>query len=317
MSAESREAICAVLSRHYSDVVITLVNNTDDLEGLVRRQPDLVFLGMKFVPGNLVLGSMRSPKVWLSDYLDAHGIAYTGSGQGAHRLELNKPLAKQRVLDAGLQTSSFHVYKQNVTQVRSEMLLTFPLFIKPTNRGGGMGIDSASVAHNFDQLDSKVLSITIDLKSDSLIEEYLPGREFSVAILKDKNSTSYSVMPIELVAAPDKNGLQLLSEEMKASNEEVVLAVSDPVIKAKVCELALNVFHALGARDYGRIDIRLDKTGMAQFLEANLIPSLISGYGSFPKACSLNMTLDYESMLLRIVELGLSRAPQVSTVSVH
>jgi hypothetical protein len=51
----------------------------------------------------------------------------------------------------------------------------------------------------------------------------------------------------------------------------------------------------------------LDKTGTPQFLEANLIPSLISGYGSFPKACVLNIDLDYEPMILSIVRLALMR----------
>lgn len=71
--------------------------------------------------------------------------------------------------------------------------------------------------------------------------------------------------------------------------------------------LALASFHALGARDYGRIDIRLDSDGVANFLEANLIPSLISGYGSFPKACELNIGLEYEPMIISITELGLIR----------
>jgi hypothetical protein len=52
-------------------------------------------------------------------------------------------------------------------------------------------------------------------------------------------------------------------------------------------------------------DIRQDSKGNAQFLEANLIPSLITNYGSFPKACVINLDLNYEDMIVRIVELGL------------
>ena len=70
------------------------------------------------------------------------------------------------------------------------------------------------------------------------------------------------------------------------------------------------VFDALTARDFARIDIRIDKMGEPQFLEANLIPSLINGYGSFPKACVINLDLDYESMILSIVRLALDRAPE-------
>jgi D-alanine-D-alanine ligase len=98
-----------------------------------------------------------------------------------------------------------------------------------------------------------------------------------------------------------------LSGQVKSENVEQVLEVTDLKVRSKVITLALAVFEALDARDYGRIDIRLDATGTPHFLEANLIPSLISGYGSFPKACLLNVGLDYEPMIMTIVNLALAR----------
>ena len=147
----------------------------------------------------------------------------------------------------------------------------------------------------------------LQFQADALVEEYLPGREFSVAILKDEDTTAFQVMPIELIAPADSYGARLLSGQVKMSNSEQVLQVIDEAIKSKVTKLALDAFYTLGARDYGRIDIRLDAEGVPHFLEANLIPSLISGYGSFPKACKLNIGLEYGPMILRIAQLGLSR----------
>ena len=322
MSQESCDAIFAVLAKRFTDVSITIVNNLSDLEALVARRPNLVFLGMKFIPANPTLGAADPQKIWLGEYLDRHNIAYTGSGQAAHRLERSKPRAKQCVLDASLKTSAFCVIKQAQSLSKGDISLVFPLFIKPTSGGGGLGIDSKSVAHTFEQLCSKVQSITAKLHSDSLVEEYLPGREFSVAILRDEHSLEFLAMPIELVAPPDKAGVSLLSSRVKSSNTEQALEVTDKSVKSKIAALALAVFHALGARDYGRIDIRLDAAGVPHFLEANLIPSLISGYGSFPKACVLNIGLEYEPMILRIAELGLARqadntkeAPELSKTS--
>ena len=206
-----------------------------------------------------------------------------------------------------IDTSAFCVIGQNKIMNMEEVAMNFPLFVKPANRGGGLGIDSNSLVHNFEELLSKVRSINIKLSSDALIEEYLPGREFSVAILKEEISNEYIAMPIELIAPQDKFGSRILSGKIKSANTEQAIAVSDPIIRAKIVRLALNVFKALDARDYGRIDIRLDVNGTPQFLEANLIPSLISDYGSFPKACILNAKLDYESMILQIVNLGLTR----------
>jgi D-alanine-D-alanine ligase len=307
MSRSSREGVFDVLSAHYSDVRITLVNNISDLRALVERCPDLVFLGMGFIPSNPDLGQNDPVKIWLSEYLDKNGVAYTGSPKSARLLENNKPLAKQCVIDAGLSSSRFFVTKRDQPLAREDISLNYPLFIKPANQGGGKGIDTLSVAHNFLEAERKVSLINDQLKTNSLIEEYLPGREFSVAILKNDSSNAFSVMPIELVAELDKNGDRMLSKAVKSSNNEVVSEVVDPLMKAKVCRLALGAFKALGARDYGRIDIRLDLDSKAFFLEANLIPSLIDGYGSFPKACLINSGLSFSDMILTITRLGLIR----------
>lgn len=307
MSKESRGAIHAVLKKHYTSVGITIVNNLADLEALVEARPDLVFLGMKFIPRDLGPGLHSSEKIWLTEYFDQHGITYTGSGHRAHNLELNKPQAKQRVLEAGFDTSPYAVVEQNNLLNLEDTQFNYPLFVKPTNRGGGLGVDTNSVVRSYGELKAKVTSITVDLHSDALIEQYLSGREFSVAILKDNLTDRFSVMPIELVAAPDTQGFRLLSAEVKSSNQEAVSAVVEQSVKSQVCSLALNVFNVLDAQDYGRVDIRMDEQGKAYFLEANLLPSLISGYGSFPKACEMNLGLGYEDMILRIVELALAR----------
>jgi D-alanine-D-alanine ligase len=306
MGKVSCDTTLAVLTKHFIEVGVTIINDLADLEALAASSPDLVFLGMEFIPNDPLLGLTDPNKTLISEFLDDQEIAYTGSGQAAHELGRNKHLAKQRVLDANLRTSAYCVIEQNQSFTREDIPLDFPMFVKPANRGGGFGIDSDSVVHTFDQLCSKVHTIN-KLQSDALIEKYLPGREFSVAILKDEYVDGYLAMPLELIAPSDKNGSRLLSGQIKSSNTEQVLEVTDTVVKSKVTALALDVFEALGARDYGRIDIRLDSAGTPYFLEANLIPSLISGYGSFPKACVLNLGLDYEPMIMRIAELGLAR----------
>lgn len=306
MSQVSCDGILAVLSSHFTDVRTTLVNSKADLEMLLASKPDLVFLGMEFIPADPSLGLFDENKIWLSEVLDNHGIAYTGSRRKAHELGRYKQLAKQCVINNNLNTSAFCVVGKEEPINSDTVPIKFPLFVKPTNRGGGLGVDSDSLVHNFNQLLSKVRSINDDLSTDALIEEYLPGREFSVAILKQEILDEYMVMPIELIAPIDKLGSRILSGQVKSSNCEQVIAVSDAGMISKIITLALEVFHALGARDYGRIDIRLDESGEPNFLEVNLIPSLISGYGSFPKACVLNAGLEYEQMIVQIANLGLA-----------
>ena len=306
MGQQSIGSAQAVLARHYAQARVTIVNDLSDLDALVARRPDVVFLGMKFLPSNPALGFHDPSKIWLSEYLDDAGIVCTGSDYRAHELELNKELAKQRVLQAGLKTARFYTARADEPLIQDDVRLTYPLFIKPSNRGGGLGIDANSLVHTFTQLRSKVRSIADRLGSDALIEEYLPGREFSVGILKDAEADEYCVMPLELVAPVNSSGARFLSGQIKSADTERHFAVTDTALRDSINTLAIDVFRALGARDYGRIDIRLDAGGIPHFLEANLLPSLLEGYGNFPKTCLLNAGLDYEPMILRIVELALS-----------
>lgn len=306
MSHVSAMAILDVLEKNYTSAGITIVDNLADLQALVNQKPDLIFMGMQYVFDDCG-DTDKLTKIWVSDYLDKLSIPYTGSNRRAHRLELNKHKAKQTMIDAGIRTSPYLVVKRNNDSEQNFDNLTFPMFVKPTSQGGGAGIDTNSVVNNIDELIFKISSIARKNKADSLVEQYLTGREFSVAIIRTENSDELIAMPIELVTQPDENGISILSRSVKSGNNESVLEVTDVDVRAKVSSLAIDAFRALGARDYGRIDIRMDSYGVPHFLEANLIPSLIKNYGSFPKACLLNTDLDYEPMILQIVSLASAR----------
>lgn len=308
LSLESCSAIYDLLRANYTLVGISTVNNQHDLELLAAKHPDLVFMGMKFIPD----GNGR--EIWIADYLEANGIAYTGSPQEAHELELNKALAKECIQNDGLNTAAFTIVANGKSYDKAGNSLRFPLFVKPASLGGGAGIDASSVAGNMNDLQAKIDTLATKFSSDVLIEEYLPGREFSVALLENDSTGELMTMPIELVTMDNEHGHRILSQEIKSSNQEKVLRIATNEMRSAVTTLAENVFRALGARDYGRIDIRLDASGVPHFLEANLIPSLIRGYGSFPKACYLNMGMDYDEMILRIVRLGLSRSRNESVL---
>ena len=305
MSDESATSATIVLSKHYEKVTTSIVNSFDELEAALAIPPDMVFLGMKFVPDPAHMTS----KLWVSDYLDARHIVYTGSPKTSHVLESNKELAKQRMIENGLQTAPFLVIKEHDERIAGDMTLRFPLFVKPTDKGGGQGIDERSIVRTLDELYEKVASIRDRLKTDALVEEYLDGREFSVAVIRIHGSDELIAMPIELIADKDGNGERMLSNHVKNSNNEGVLAVNNLAERSRIITLAIDAFRALGARDYGRIDIRLDSQGIAHFLEANLIPSLTKDYGSFPKAYQLNEGIDYDEMIMNIVRLAASRQP--------
>lgn len=306
MSQKSCDALYKVLKAHYATVGVSIVNDVADLDRLVAKQPDLVFMGMKYVPGLL-----PGTKVWISEYLDQHHIDHTGSPKNAIEFEQNKPLAKHRVAAAGVNTSPYMVIKKGDTLDITKSMLRFPMFVKPVDLGAGVGVDENSVVRNLDELNSKVASLAADYGANALVEEFLTGREYSVAVLKEEYSDDLVAMPLELVASPNAHGHRILSHELKSAPLETpVFPVTDLRVRAILIDLAIKAFTALGARDYGRIDIRMDEAGVPHFLEANLIPCLIRGSGNFPKACVMNIDMDYETMILHIVRLGLARSTE-------
>lgn len=319
MARDSQLSILALLQAHYAHVAITIVDDMADLERLVAKKPDLVVLGMKLILLEPSKGYDDSRKVWLSSYLEAHDIAYTGSDTAALALEFDKPKAKQVVIDAGLQSSAYFI--SSIKQPTFNHNLRYPLFVKPTNRGDSKGIDEMSVVHSQAALERKITAIHTECSSDVLVEEYLSGREFSVAVIKQPGSKGLLAMPIEISTPADKKGNSFLSEAVKEANTEEVLTVTDTTLKQTLNKLAIGVFTALGSRDYGRIDMRLDDLGVPSFIEANLMPGL-SNHGYLVRCFALNKGITYEDMILSIVALGLQRTQPVptdmtATIGVH
>jgi len=305
MATDASLSLQSVLGKHYSRVGITLVDNITDLELLAAKKPDLVILGMKLVLLDPSKSYDESPKVWLSDYLTERGINFTGSDTAALTLEFDKPVAKQAVIDAGLESSAYFISSINHPVFKHS--LRFPLFVKPSNRGDSKGIDENSVVHTQEALEAKILSIHNDYSSDAIAEEYLPGREFSVAVIKHPRLEKFLAMPIEITSPTDKNGNNFLSESVKESDSEKVMPVTDAKLKKELNDLAVSVFKALGSRDYGRIDLRLNTSGAPSFIEANLMPGL-SNHGYLLRCFYMNEKIGYESMILSIVSLALERA---------
>ena len=305
MGSLSCQKIYTMLSKYYTHVDISVVNTLADLEALVQKQPDLVFLGVKLLP--------LHPDIWIADYLDKHGISYTGSDARATQLESDKSYAKQVVQSAGLATAaSFNALPGQYVNEES-LPIQFPLFIKPLDSGGGIGIDNQSVVHTFMQFTQKVQAVYDKLGSGSLVETYLQGREFSVAILEGSTAADRLVAAIEIVTTPNEHGDRILTGKVKHDDHEQVLTVSEPSINTSVVELAEAVYVLLGARDLGRIDIRMDAAGMPHFLEANLMPGPITRY--FAGAFFINQGIDKEAVVLHMAKLGLARSADLTSLA--
>jgi len=310
MSIRSRNMIKDVLERYYKTVNISIVNDSSDLEKLISKNPDLVFSGVKRLPISKYKSEGKGKDkdyVWVSVFLEERGIAVTGSGAVAYNLEQDKTKAKDVVNAAGLTTSPYFTAKKGQYTEESQLPLDFPMFLKPYNRGGGVGIDDDSVVRNFNEFEAKISSLVAKGIPKVLVENFLSGREFTVAVLRDEDGDELKAMPVEKIPEMNERGDRLMGHAMKSTTDEIPIGViKEGKLKEAVSNLARRSFKAIGARDYGRIDIRLDENGAPSFLEANLLPSMIDGSGNFPKAFCQNTGRSYDDMLLHIANLAFS-----------
>jgi D-alanine-D-alanine ligase len=219
ISLTSQQSLQTTLARKYTSVIITKIGTYTDVERLIKRKPDLVIPGTRYMP------AIHGGKAWSVDVLNSHGIVFTGSDKDAIILQAHKQNAKQAAIDNGILSARYFVaqYEHSL----SAHSLTYPLFVKPTNRCHSTGINELSVVYDSNQLRAQITAIGDQYKTDLLVEEYLPGREFSVAVLRRPKSTALHAMPIEIIAPIDGRGNMFLSRLAKDTNNERVIAVCE------------------------------------------------------------------------------------------
>ena len=289
--------ILKILSKRYTSVIITKINDRKDLDKLLKRKPDLVFSGVKYF-------NFNGEKIWLNDCLELHDIPYIASSKEALGNESDKNRAKKLILKAKIKTADFFVTGPDEHQSELSIPISFPLFIKPIRGGDSRGIDSNSVVYNFSGFKKKVLEIKHKFNLSSLVETYLPGKEYSVGILQDSTNGTLRAMPIEIIIKKNRNGHCILDFNVKKDDEEKVIAVTDTKIFKKLTKLGKEAFKALGGKSLGRIDVKMNHQGIPHFMEANLMPGLRKGY--FYRSCLLNLDMTYEDMIFNIANTGLS-----------
>ena len=289
--------ILRILSSRYESVVITCINTLADLIKLATRKPDLVFSGVKYF-------NFSGTDLWLNDFLDRHGIAYMASNRKALDRESDKSRAKNIMRDSGVATARHFITAPDTHPTAGSVPLEYPLFVKPLTGGDSRGIDANSIVYDFESFRSKVMDIHQSQALPCLVETYLSGREFSVGIFEDNASQKLTAMPIEIIVDENKNGDRILDFDIKKFDRETVTAVTDILVHKQLSDLAKTAFKALGGKSFGRIDVKMDANQVPHFIEANLMPGLRKGY--FYRACLLNLDMDYEKMILRIADNGLT-----------
>jgi D-alanine-D-alanine ligase len=222
----------------------------------------------------------RSREAQVPALLELYDVPYTCSDPLVCAVTLDKAVTKRVVLSAGLPTPGFKLV--SAVADLNAMDLRFPVFAKPNAEGTGKGIDDSSRLETKPQLAAACERLLTRYRQPVLVEEYLPGREFTTAILgTGAKARVLGSMEVELL----KRDRELIySFDNKERCDEFIRysALREPALRAEVEDLALQAYRVLECRDVGRVDIRLDADGRPNFIEVNPLPGMNPAHSDLP-----------------------------------
>jgi len=235
--------------------------------------------------------------------LDAYGIAYTFTDPLSSALTLHKGMAKRVLRDCGVPTTPFHLVEEpgDVDGVD----LGFPLFVKPVAEGTAKGVDGRSRVDDLASLRERCELVLRRYGQPALVEPYLPGREFTVGILGTGHAAR-AIGTLEVILRPEAEPHSYTYKNKELCENLCEFPLADSESAARLEPIALAAWRALGGRDAGRIDLRLDAEGQAYVLEANPLPGLHPTHSDLPMIATA-VGIPYVRLIGTIVESAAQR----------
>ncbi|MBO6574174.1 MAG: hypothetical protein JJ896_02060 [Rhodothermales bacterium] len=239
----------------------------------------------------------RNREGWAPTLLEMWGVPFTGSDALALSISLDKVYTKQI---AGVRTPAW------TTVAPGEEPRTpgpYPLFVKPRFEGTAKGIRPSSVVSDAGSLAREVAHIHATYDQDALVETFVQGGgEYTVAVV---GCPPQALPKLQRAVDPD-TGIGSHALERHGVEGWTLEGSIDPDLEEEMQVMSLQVFRALGCRDFARVDFRVDANGTPWFLEINPLPTFAPD-GTFAVLAEL-MGQSYPVWLAGVLEQALDRA---------
>ena len=301
-TAETIDAVAHALAAFGN--VVRLAATADFPERLRTEGPDIVFN----IAEGLIGVNRESHVPAICEFL---GVPYSGSDPLTLSTCLHKGRTKEVLAFNGVPTAPFAVVEsirdiEMLLDGRQEEMLpsavptrrlpdAFPLFVKPVHEGSSKGVTIRNLVHSRDELVTRVIELLDTYAQPVLVEDYLPGSEFTCAILG--NGADAHVLPIVGMNFGDLPAgvAPIYGFEAKWvwDTPDRPLHIFDcpaPIsetLRRAIENVALHAYRVLGCRDWSRVDVRLDGGGVPNVVEINPLPGILpnpADNSCFPKA---------------------------------
>jgi D-alanine-D-alanine ligase len=256
--------------------VIRLEAKEDFPERLRQARPDIVFNIAEGFHG--VNREAHVPAI-----CEFFGIPYSGSDPFTLSLCLDKARTKETLTFHGIPTPRFAVIENIADLEALSGKLPLPIFVKPVHEGSSKGITDSNLCWDRAQLLAQTKFLLENYKQPVLVEEYLPGKEFTCAVLGNgEEATLLPLVAMNFETLPS-GALPIYSFDAKFvwDRPENPLDIFQcparitRALQASIERVTLDAFRVLGCRDWARIDVRLDAAGVPNVLEVNPLPGIL------------------------------------------
>ena len=321
-------AVKAAIAERYD--VIMIEANEEAYQKILENRP---FFAFNMAEGlNGVSRESQIPAI-----LEMLGVPYLGSDPLTLALCLDKSRAKEILAHHGIPTAGFTVIR-NEDQLgavvsaasmrdgvsgfgfslgRRQSALLFPVIVKPLHEGSSKGIYDSSVVRSTEEFERAVLTVIGTYGEPALVEEFLPGREFTVGILGNgSRARTLPIVEIKFDALPpDVN--RIYSYEAKwiwdrAENPLQIFecpAKLESALGEKINRTCLDAYRVLNCRDWARVDIRLDARDEPHVIELNPLPGILprpEDNSCLPKAARA-AGLSYAELINTVLDIAMRR----------
>ncbi len=278
---------------------------------LLKEKPDICF--------NITEGiGEPSREAQIPALLDMMRLRYTASDPATLCLTLDKARTKEILSYYQIPTPSFRViHTLREEEIFLKESLQFPLIVKPLYEGSSKGIFERSVVSSPEELSRQLREVIEHYQQPALVEQFLSGREFTVALIG--NGEAVEVLPIiELLFDHlPKASRKIYSYEAKwlwddPENPVEVFKCPAPIsneLADEITSLCKRTFWALRCRDWARIDVRLDEHGKPFIIEINPLPGILPNpdeHSCFPLAARM-AGMDFNALINRVLDEALKR----------
>lgn len=271
---------------------------------LAQSKPDIIFNVAEGITGMGREAQAPALFEWLQ-------WPYVGSDPVTLAITLDKWYTKSVLKAADIPTPRAVVVQHPIAHVPRG--LKYPVIVKPVAEGSGKGVLSANILESEQGLVSLVNTTMQEYRQPVLVEEFMSGREFTVALMG--NVSKWEALPIVEIdfKAFGASKYPIFGYDAKWGSptmDDTICPASIPDDLRRMIEsIAMTTCDALRIRDWARVDIRLAEDGTPNVLEVNAVPGILPGISDiscFTRAAFAS-GLDYNGMIHKLVRTAMDR----------